>query len=95
VSVPSSHLFSRAASLLGYTLHPHSLPDKTIPLLSSKKVLYFVLTSQSQTVYVFPYGGYPRRQHPQLFSESSSIFQLYQATEWIITGSELGQHVLE
>ena len=54
-----------------------------------------MLASQSQAVYVFLYDDYPRSQQPQLFSQSSSIFQLYQATEWIITGSELGQQVLE
>lgn len=95
VSVSSSHLFSRAASLLGYTIYPHSLPAKSIAVLSRKEVLYFMLVSQSQAVYVFLCDGYPRKQQPQLFSESSGVFQLYQATEWVITGSELGQHVLE
>lgn len=44
---------------------------------------------------MFLCDGYPRRQQPQLFSESNSISQLYLATEWIITGSRLGQQVLE
>lgn len=95
LSASSSHLFSRAASLLWYTLYLHNLTAKNIPMLSSREVLYFVLASQPQTVYMFLCAGYPRRQQSQLFSESSSLFQLHQATEWIITGSELGQQVLE
>lgn len=93
LSASCSHLFSGAASLWGYTLDLHSLPDKNIPVLSS--ILYFMLASQSRAVYMFLRYCYPRRQQSQLFSESSSLFQLYQATEWIITGSELGQQVLE
>lgn len=47
LSLTSSHLFSRAASLLGSTFYLHSLPDQSIPVLSSKEVLYFMLASQS------------------------------------------------
>lgn len=57
--------------------------------------MFYVGQPVTQAVSVFLCDGYPRRQQPQLFSESNSISQLYLATEWIITGSRLGQQVLE
>lgn len=57
--------------------------------------MFYVGQPVTQAVSVFLRDGYPRRQQPQLFSESNSISQLYPATEWIITGSRLGQQVLE